>query len=92
MIHFKRPQFLHWKKLLKHQKGCHHQRHVKLIEHPARFAQLENMLMSQGVSSHMRSSAVWLPHVILQVQVSLMGMGILKRLSEINISIEEMSR
>ena len=37
------------------------------------------------------SSAVWLPHVILQVEVSLMGMGILKRLSEIDTSIEEMS-
>jgi hypothetical protein len=36
------------------------------------------------------SSAVWLPHVILQVDVSLMGMGILKRLSKINISVEEM--
>ena len=48
-----------------------------------------------GVSTHMcaawMSSAVWLPHAILQVEVSLMGMGILKRLSEINISIEEMS-
>ena len=37
------------------------------------------------------SSAVWLPHAILKVEVSLMGMGILKRLPEINISIEEMS-
>lgn len=33
MIHFKPPQFLHWKKLLKsHQRGCHRQHHVKLIE------------------------------------------------------------
>jgi hypothetical protein len=36
----------------------------------------------------MSSAQVWLPHAILQVEVSLMGMGIL---SEINISIEEMS-
>jgi len=31
-------------------------------------------------------------HMILQAKVSLMGMGILKRLSEINISTEEMAR
>lgn len=36
------------------------------------------------------SSAVWLPHAILQVEVSLMGMGILKPLSEVNISVEKM--
>ena len=39
MMHFKQPKFLHWKKSLKSPpKSCHRQRHVKLIEDPARFA------------------------------------------------------
>lgn len=99
MMYFKPPQFLHRKKLLKSPpKGLSSSTSCKVDGRSCRVRStaLKKCWWVMGVSSHMRcaawmSSAVWLPHAILKVQVSLMGMGILKRLSEINISIEEIS-